>query len=71
MEFAGEEVVLLPGTTGTPPARDKNKIKDPKVRHLGIKLELSASRVCYDDGVQYLAEDSSFPPQRSPSPAAV
>lgn len=32
MEFAGEEVVLLPGTLGTPPARDKSKIKDPKVR---------------------------------------
>jgi hypothetical protein len=38
MEFAGEEFASLPATTGVPPARDRNKAKDPKVSGHAIAL---------------------------------
>jgi hypothetical protein len=44
MEFAGEEFALLPATRGVPPARDRNKAKDPKVRNNATALH--AQRYC-------------------------
>jgi hypothetical protein len=47
MDFGGEEFAMLPAPTGVAPARDKKKIKDPKVcEHLRCSIPFFASSWC-------------------------